>query len=706
MFYKTKLVILALIVFSTFQSSIADQQNTEDDSITSWSSFINTLNHCTIQVFYVRINFGSWDIISNQLPKLNDLSKFNFVVEDVSQPKNRYTRANVTQKDGDGIIRSFPFIDYDFSFIFSNCHVAIMFSPPVHFLIVMWGIAAFNEDPDYIIILDQYPGRLHYKFNYYFDHSRHFRLASIILYSNMTSNALSIVCHTCTPPQEITRRNQNDESFLVKRLFPVEDSTLSEFSRRYRQMMNNMNLHAIWFTRIQRFWKISCSLKHCGWNTPQTTCPVSELMLRLNFTDANLTQDIIGYASSNHYYSWKSLKENFWIRGLVQRSTWIKTGMRVTQIRYTIYALPTHLNAISFLKIFDILSVSILIIMGCCSSLIIFKNKKFVHAPVAWTVSIFLQQATHIVIKPGEAKVTRLRVFMNYLIVLIWLFNGFFVGSMFSGEFFSLFTSNRVPPLPHSLKELVLAKDIPMYSLSRTVTNNKIKVSTVKDIIIPEMLGVGIFPPEFHKILTNLKEKVEWLENENQLTIARWLSVDTLYHANISEIVRPSVFALIDRSFFLQRMDSCFGVFRKYFIISNNEENLDTQILPWTTSRNPFGVKFEHNVGYLTEAGVLDYWEKNYQIFRFLQEVRLFHDKDIQLGNSEKNYTNYLQKAIINRKESNSAELVREGKPIGLVKIKMLFLLYAFCVGIAALCYIVEKYQFIKKFLLMILKIR
>lgn len=92
----------------------------------------------------------------------------------------------------------------------------------------MWGIAAFNEDPDYVIILDRYPGIIHLQFHYYFFFHSYFRRTSIVLYSNMTSNCLSIVCHSCIPPQQIW--DQNDTSILRKKLFPIKDLTLSDFS--------------------------------------------------------------------------------------------------------------------------------------------------------------------------------------------------------------------------------------------------------------------------------------------------------------------------------------------------------------------------------------------------------------------------------------------------------------------------------------------
>ncbi|OXA39670.1 hypothetical protein Fcan01_25487 [Folsomia candida] len=442
-------------------------------------------------------------------------------MENINDPKNRYIRANVTQKDSRGIIHGFPFTENNFSLIFSNCHIVIMFSPPANPLLLIWGMAAFNEDPDYVIIIDRYPGRLQWQFNYYFLHSSDFRLTSILLYSNMSSNALSVVCHTCTPPQAIN--DQNDESILLKKLFPIKDWTLTKFVTYYEQLMKNMNQHTVNFSPTRKFWKIPCSLKQCGLETPQTTCPVSEIRFRLNFTTVNSVHNIIGYAISNSFYSSREIREKFSMPGLVLRLTWIKHSIDFRKVQYTIYALPIELNENSLLKIFDALSFSILFIFGSCSSLLIFKNKKFIFAPVMWTVSIFLQQSTAIVIKPGEARVTRLRVFMAYFIVSIWLFNAFFVGSIFSGEFVSLFTSKRVPQVPRNLAEVVQAEELPMISFATTTNRyeNNREVSSIKETIIPEMLRLTRYPSVFRKMLNDLKLRVEWLGNINEFRFAR-----------------------------------------------------------------------------------------------------------------------------------------------------------------------------------------
>ncbi|OXA41059.1 hypothetical protein Fcan01_24345 [Folsomia candida] len=697
MSFKTKIILFFLVLSNNYKSSVGTDtvQNTQHPPTGTWASFINMLNHCTIQVFYYRRNFTSWDTISKQLQDLNGLLNFNFIMENVGDPENRYIRANVTQHDEKGIIQSFPFEENNFNLIFSNYHTAIMFSPPMNPLLRMFGLVAFNEDSDYIIILDYFPGHIHWHFNFYFGLSSNFRLTSILLYSNMTTNALSIVCHTCTPLQQI--KDRSDKSFLIKKLFPAKDSTLTQFSG-YKKLMTNMNLHPIEFLPDQKFWKIPCSLKHCGLFTPHTTCPVSELMVRLNFTTTNSSQNIVGSAISNKIYTRENLKDMLWSPGLIGRMTWIKHSVDFRQVQYRIYALPVEFNAISMLNIFDVLSLSILIILGSASSLIILKNRKFVFAPIAWTVSIFLQQATSFVIKPGEAKVTRFHVFVTYCVVLFWLFNAFFVGSMFSGEFFSLFTSNRIPQLPRNLKELVLATDIPMFSWSTTfiMHENNREVSTLKENLITQMLEGAEYPQEYRRMLYSLKEKVVWCGELNLFRAARSASLNIPYFGNYTQ-GRYSIFALIDPSFVHQIMERCFGVFRKYFIISNTEEHLDTALLPWITYRTSFGARFEVDVGYLTEAGITEYWENNFQIYRFLDFVKSSHDYNMELGIPEKNYTNYFQKAILNKRESNSAELAREGEPIELDKTKMLFFLYTSCVGISAVYFVAEKYRFITK---------
>ncbi|OXA41004.1 hypothetical protein Fcan01_24218 [Folsomia candida] len=172
------------------------------------------LDYCTIQVFYERRSFRNWDTSYAELQNLNLNLTINFVMEDLSDPKNRYIRANASFTDRNGVIPNFPFPNSNFKLVFLNCHVALLLSPPVNLINVMWGMAAFNEDPDFVIITDRYPGRIHWQFNYYFVLYSDFRLTSIILYNNITSKTISFVCLMCGPPQKIA--NQNDPSFLLK----------------------------------------------------------------------------------------------------------------------------------------------------------------------------------------------------------------------------------------------------------------------------------------------------------------------------------------------------------------------------------------------------------------------------------------------------------------------------------------------------------
>lgn len=695
---KTRLILLLLIFSNKFNASIGNDKQVSSPA--TWTSFIKTLNYCTIQVFYESKDFKSWDIISNQIQHQNHLLNVNFVMENLSYPKNRYIRADVNQLDGEGIIKNFPFKENYSGRIFSNCQIVII-SPPVNPLLLMWGIAAFNEDPDYIIILDHYPGGLHRLFNFYFSSNYDFRLTSILLHSNITSRVLSIVCYTCTPIQQIS--DQNDRSILITKLFPVKDTTLSKFSKYYKQLIKNFNHHPIYFPSMQyrRFWKIPCSLKHSGLGTSERSCPVSELIHRLNFTAINSKRNIIGYIASNVVYNEATLKHIFLTPGSVVRLIWIKQGIEYRKVYAAIFTLPIELNAHSLIRIFDVLSFSILILFGGCFSLIIFKNHKFVFAPAMWTVSIFLLQGTNFVIKPMEAiKITRFRVFMTYWIILIWLFNAFYVGSIFSGEFFSFFTSNRVPQVPQNLKDLARTKDIPIVSCATTFTrheNNFVEISSVKENIIPQLLAVEEHSTEFRKTLHQLKKRIQWVKGLNVYSFARWASLNGRLNSNQTQNIPPSIIAVIDYSDTHKILETSFGVFKKYFIISNHEEILYTEHMPWVTSRNPFGVIFEENIFYMSEAGVLAYWGKNFQRHQFLNEVKYFYKEQVKQKFPEKNYTNYFQKAILNRRESNSVELVREGEPIGVDKIKMLFILYALCIGISALWYAIEKRRFIIK---------
>ncbi|OXA54648.1 hypothetical protein Fcan01_11506 [Folsomia candida] len=592
------------------------------------------LDFCTIQVFYQLSSFRNWDTSHAALQNLNLNLSFNFVMENLGDPNNRYIRANASFTDRNGVIPNFPFPNSKFHLVFLNCHVALLFSPPTNLLHVMWGMAAFNEDSDFLIIIDRYPGRIHWQFNYYFAFYSDFRLTSIILYNNVTSNTLSIVCHTCNPPQKIT--NQNDPSILLKKLIAIKQRTLPDFRKHCNQLIQDMHRHSIYFNAFgnRKFWGIPCSPRHCGLDTPPTSCPISELKIRLNFTTISSFRNRIGHAVANQIFDGSKMNEWFLMPGTVLRSSWLKHSITFRKLQYAIYALPMELNAKSLLRIFDVWTFFILTLFGSCFTVLIFMNRDFVFAPMMWAISIFLQQGTCIIIKLSEAnKAIRLRVFITYVVILIWLFNAFFVGSIFGGEFYSLFTSNRVPNnIPSNMQELVRAKEIPIYSFLTThiVVDENRKVSSLKELTIPSMLNAKGYSPEFRIMLNDLKARVEWSMG-NKFEAALRFSLD------------------------------------KYFIISSSEGRLGSLMLPWVTPRNPFGVIFEEYLGYLTEAGITDMWEKNYQKFMTVDGVSLYHRHRVEQGVPEKNYTNYFQKVVFGRKESNSPEVSKEGDAIRLV---------------------------------------
>ncbi|OXA54287.1 hypothetical protein Fcan01_11725 [Folsomia candida] len=522
MLFKIERFLLLLILSDKYNPSTANDigKNTQVSLTATLSSFLENLNFCTVQIFYERTHYTNGDLISRPIYTLTLLDlNLNFVIENLGEPQNRYVRANVTRKDRFEIIENFPFKENNFTRIFSNCHIALLHSlrgNPFH---QMWGMAAFNEDPDFVVIHDSgYADRLNnFHFGNYLSFSSRLSLTSILLYSDTTSNQVSIVCHTCLPRHEVN--DQNDKSIFHQKLYPLKkDSTLSQVQRQYNQLMKNMNHHAIkYYQTYRKFWEITCSLKHCGLNTPHTTCPLSEVLFRFNLSAATSFKNVVGSVAPNSFHGWEGLQMSIMLPGIIFRHTWIKHSVEYQTLEYTIYALPTELNANSLLMIFDILSVSLLTFFGGCSSLIIFNDRKFVFSPVMWTISMFLQQGTNIVIKAGEAiTFSRLRVFMTYCIVVIWLFNSFFVGSMFGGEFFSLFSSNKVPQIPSNLKELTQAKDVPVISFSATfdvgADGNYTYCSTIKDTTIPQMTERVGYSPQFRKVLNDLKEKVDWVQ--------------------------------------------------------------------------------------------------------------------------------------------------------------------------------------------------
>ncbi|OXA41440.1 hypothetical protein Fcan01_23600 [Folsomia candida] len=141
-------------------------------------------------------------------------------------------------------------------------------------------------------------------------------------------------------------------------MFPVNDWDFLEF---YKKLMSNMNRHPVQLITNRTFWKISCSLRPCGLNTPRTSSPVTELILRLNFTSKDSFQNVIGHVVSNQMYRDSELEDRFYTPGVLVRDIWVKHGTEYKKYGYTIFTLLAGLDGTSLLKIFDFLSCSILI---------------------------------------------------------------------------------------------------------------------------------------------------------------------------------------------------------------------------------------------------------------------------------------------------------------------------------------------------------
>lgn len=671
--FKIHLVVLLSTIYRTNISIFSQDTESLSETVRSWTEVLNTLKYCTVQVFYHKTDFPNMDIVSGQLENLNYQLNFNFLIENVNDSKNRYVLSNSTATDYRGLIPNFPFSENKFIHIYSNCQVAVLFSPPVSLIRQLLAMSAFNEDPNYILIIDRAPEKLFPYFGYYFKYFFGFRVTSIILHFNTIDIMTSIVCHTCTPPQ-LT----NDKRVLMEKFITLKKRDLVDLPQFYKRLTKNLNQHFVTFIRKKygTLWEIPCSFRHCGLDTPSSTCPISEIKIRLNVTLTRSVYYIVGDIASENLLNYVFVEALFTIPGRVSRYNWMKYDIVQTQVGYRIYALPIEINAEAFLNTFDSLTCSVLFLLGSCVSLVLFKNKKFVSAPLMWTVSIFLQQGTNIFIQPKKDRVTKLRDFVTYFIIVVWLFNAFIVGSMFSGEFYSIFTSNRVPKVPTNFGDLLSSKNIDIFTASSTIKedNNHEMVSYIMEMFLGQRLST-----RFQNLVSGTKTNVKFVGSLNKFSVAY--------------ILDHKIFAVVDTVDDIQEFDTLFGVFKKYFIIPNKEANLGTTQLPSITSRTMFGVNYEENLGYLVESGVLDYWRRNYSLLKLLLSIKVHHMYYARNGNAQKNYTNYYQKIVLASKEKNSVDLFKEGVPIGVSQIKILFLIYAICVGISTSVSVLEHFR-------------
>ncbi|OXA46227.1 hypothetical protein Fcan01_19203 [Folsomia candida] len=676
---KSLLISLLLNQPPKFVSPSHSQKNNDTPQTATWISFLNSLKYCTIQIFFYQSSHPRWETIDTLVTSVNAQLSFNFILENLEDPKNRYIRSNPLTWGYRGIIPNYPFGQNNLTKLYSNCHIVQLLCSSL--LLVTWGMTAFNEDADYILVLDRDPPSFEYNRDYYFNKHIQFSLNSIVLHSPMDSEVLSIFCLTCTPPSD--RENK-------ERLISVTRSALTNLPRHARNLMKNMNHHVIIFSPFARTWNVPCSYKQHALLTSPHTCPMSELSFLFNFSlvdaDSPDVGNYLGYAYVNRLNREEGHLTRIMMPGVVFRMKSVQSAILYFPVTYSLFALPTEVSVTSLIEIFDLAGISVLIGFGVCCSVIINASEKYLFTPGMWAISIFLQQGTKVKIKNNTKK---LRVFMASSIISIWVFSSFIMSGMFGGEFFSIFTTNIIPQLPRNLKELSVTKeDVPIFTFSSSAENNT-NVSIVSGTMIPELLNTSGYSETFRKMLRNLAAKIQLIENDN-FAAAHNLSVDqTLYFNETRKLdERPNIFAMMDHPDYMHDFHVSLGIFKKYFIISGKEEDtIDTFRIPWITHGNRFGLILEENLQYMVEAGMIMNWENNYYAWILLKNIRDHHDRS---GSAGKNFTNYFQRVVMARKERNSVDLVKEGRPIEGNKIKILFIIYAVCISLAASSYAIE----------------
>ncbi|OXA36912.1 hypothetical protein Fcan01_28341 [Folsomia candida] len=220
---------------------------------------------------------------------------------------------------------------------------------------------------------------------------------------------------------------------------------------------------------------------------------------------------------------------------------------------------------------------------------------------------MFLQQGTNIVIKPVQAKNNRVSLFLTYCIILIWLFNAFFVGSIFGGEFFAIFTSNRVPQVPQNLKELVQGTNIPISSFGRTITaQDGSAISTLKENIDSQLLERPEYSSELRKFLSALKHKIDWVYPRNIFEYARSMSINV----NRS-VTRPNIFAVVDTTSDLQLFESCLEFHNIFEILKHFQNVFKVSIFKKSGFGDGFGDGLFHQQGrsQQTERTIIPHWK-------------------------------------------------------------------------------------------------
>lgn len=259
-----------------------------------------------------------------------------------------------------------------------------------------------------------------------------------------------------------------------------------------------------------------------------------------------------------------------------------------------------------------------------------------------WTISVLFDEADP---RLTEAEFRGAR--NMYPFVGLCFFMSFIIGAVYKGAMYSCLSSTVPPPIPSSLRALLLSTDWPFLT-SKAGVSNATRVSVLKYGTIPDLLEGSDARDKMYSFLTLLDNKTIFVQG-NKFLIGKNISQGFIaLSGNASSISLPIV--LIDCVDELKILADAISFLTSSFVVRNNEKTPFITRVPYYGARNFLYPIFSRALGRLMQSGIYDRWDYNDGINHQLKEATAF---------SKETYRMILTKATSGlKREINFAEAV------------------------------------------------
>jgi hypothetical protein len=577
---------------------------------------------------------------------------------------------------------------------FEQCIVSLLpigwISGPTvaHLSGIMLGMIASKENPHFILleVADRYMRPTNTVPYPYLS----FSFTSIILTFNLNSpNTFAIMCTPC----------------IMNNIVPLKDSEItSRKSITDAWTKHNRNLRRRRISSDKAY--ITSRIRNCGMKTnnlftPEVRCTMSVLSTKYNYSDPKAFKLNIFPPFNNFWKEQATRKNNQFLvaRSITEHDMPIH-GITFNPFEFVVFTPRSRLSFSSLISPIDAWTWVMSFINGTLffSFIILSKNVSSMSLFSVWIFSTICEQV--------DERLTR-RVYPTMWkvapVVGGWLITCFFIGSVYKGSLFTCLTATIAPHVPTSLKAL-LESDIVILTTTASPSINDTTISSLKSVIIPDLLnGVDESDP-FYKFLMDVLRKTAYLEG-SEFEIARNISSKTFIIRN--DPMFSGAFAVLDSKLDVSNFISAMKQHTDFLTVKNHNMNPFITRVPWLGIRNSFFPEFCRGLAQLVQSGIYYRWEKHWNLRAFVRELKRSGEVTHISNNTMKSVRSkqalggQYGRFIISQ---NKPITLSEANPVSYATMEMVFLLYliltavcilsAICEWMVVLCFpLVKKYR-------------